>query len=87
MCNYSKYIATSGYANGYESGHKSGYESGYEIGYKIGYAKGVFEEKTRAAKNFFTHGFTVEDVKKMYPDLSSDLLAYLKIESDSQESE
>lgn len=64
-----------------------GYESGYEIGYKIGYAKGAHEERIRAAKNFFTHGFTVEDVRKMYPDLSNDLLAYLKIESDSKKSE
>lgn len=63
MCNYSQYIATSGYE------------------------KGVYEEKIKAAKNFFSHGFTLEDVRKMYPDLTIDLLAYLKSESDSQKSE
>lgn len=64
-----------------------GYESGYEIGYKIGYAKGAHEEKIRAAKNFFALDFAVEDVRKMYPDLSIDLLDYLKSESDSKKSE
>lgn len=72
-------IATSEYA--------IGYESGYEIGYKIGYAKGVHEERIKAAKNFFALGFALEDVRKMYPDLSIDLLDYLKSESDSQKSE
>lgn len=47
------------------------------------YEKGVFEERIRAVKNFFSHGFSVEDVRKMYPDLSVELLAYLKSESDS----
>lgn len=47
------------------------------------YEKGVFEGKIRAVKNFFSHGFSLEDVRKMYPDLPIDLLAYLKSESDS----
>lgn len=51
--------------------------------YEKGYEKGVFEEKIKATKNFFAHGFTIEDVRKMYPDLAIDLLAYLKGESDS----
>lgn len=52
-------------------------------GYENGYEKGVYEEKIKAAKNFFAHGFAVEDVRKMYPDLSIDLLTYLKSESNS----
>jgi hypothetical protein len=63
MCNYSKYIATSGYE------------------------KGAYEEKIKAAKNFFSYGFALEDVQKMYPDLNIELLAYLKSESDSSKSE
>lgn len=55
--------------------------------YERGYEKGVFEGKTKAVKNFFAHGFAFEDVRKMYPDLSIDLLAYLKSESDNQKSE
>lgn len=47
------------------------------------YEKGVFEERIRAVKNFFAHGFTVEDVRKMYPDLAINLLTCLKSESDS----
>lgn len=50
------------------------------------YEKGVFEERIRAVKNFFAHGFAVEDVQKMYPDLNAELLAYLKSESDSSKS-
>lgn len=69
--NYSEYIAI----------------SEFEKGYKDGYKEAVFEEKIRAAKNFFAHGFAIEDVRKIYPDLSIDLLAYLKSESDSQKSE
>lgn len=63
MCNYSQYIAVSGYE------------------------KGVHEERIKAAKNFFAHGFPLEDVRKMYPDLSIDLLDYLKSESDSKKNE
>lgn len=51
------------------------------------YEKGVFEERIRAVKNFFAHGFTVKDVRKMYPDLAIDLLTCLKSESDSSKSE
>lgn len=50
------------------------------------YEKGVFEERIRAVKNFFAHGFAIEDVRKMYPDLAIDLLTYLKSESDSSKS-
>ena len=83
MCNYSKYIATSEYTSGYENGHESGYESGYESGHE----KGAHEERIKAAKNFFAYGHSLEDVQKMYPDLSVELLAYLKSESDSPKSE
>lgn len=68
--NYSEYIAI----------------SEYEKGYKEGCKKRVFEEKIKAAKNFFSHGFALEDVREMYPDLSIDLLAYLKSET-AQKSE
>lgn len=51
------------------------------------YEKGVSEERIRAVKNFFAHGFSLEDVRKMYPDLSIDLLTYLKSESDSSKRE
>lgn len=69
--NYSEYIAI----------------SEYEKGYKEGCKKRVFEEKIKAAKNFFRNGFSIEEVQEMYPDLSNDLLAYLKSESDSQKGE
>lgn len=55
--------------------------------YEKGYKEGVFEGKIKAAKNFFAYGYSLEDVRKMYPDLSIDLLAYLKSESDSPKSE
>ena len=71
--NYSEYIAI------------SEYERGYKDGYEEGRKKRVFEEKIKAAKNFFSHGFALEDVREIYPDLSIDLLTYLKSESDSQE--
>lgn len=51
------------------------------------YEKGVHDGKIKAVKNFFAHGFTIEDVRKMYPDLAIDLLTYLKSESDSSKSE
>lgn len=73
--NYSEYIAI------------SEYEKGYKDGYEEGRKKRAFEEKIKAAKIFFSHGYSVEDVRKMYPDLSVDLLTYLKSESDSQKSE
>ena len=71
--NYSEYIAI------------SEYERGYKDGYEEGRKKRVFEEKIKAAKNFFAYGYSIEDVRKIYPDLSIDLLTYLKSESDSQE--
>lgn len=51
------------------------------------YEKGAHDERIRAVKNFFSHGFSLEDVRKMYPDLAIDLLTYLKSESDSPKSE
>ena len=55
--------------------------------YEKGYEKGVYEGKIKAVKNFFSHGFSLEEVRKMYPDLAIDLLTYLKSESDSSKRE
>lgn len=83
ILNYSQYIAVSEYASGYENG----YEIGYEIGYESGYEKGVYEEKIKAVKKLFRNESAVEDVQKMYPDLNTKFLDYLKSESDSSKSE